>query len=343
MKLLIVTQTVDVQNPVLGFFHRWIEELSKECDSVHVICLKEGMHQLPGNVTVHSLGKENGRSRLKYLFRFYTVIWRLRREYDAVFVHMNPEYVVLGGVLWHLMGKRVFLWRNHYQSGLLTDLAAPLCRKVFYTSRFSYTAKFRNAMQMPVGVDLVAFRPDTAVARVPHSILSLGRISPSKRIDVLIDALGMVRARGVAFTADIYGSPLPQDEAYYAGLKDQVAQLGLDTVQFHPGPKNTDTPAIYSTHDIFVNASRSGMYDKTIFEAAACGSLVVASSDDYATEADTRCVFKDSDAAGLARALEGILSLSPSEAVALRSQGRTLAQKHSLESLMQELERQVRL
>lgn len=343
MKLLILTQAVDSQDPVLGFFHRWIEELAKTCESVHVICLKEGAHDLPKNVLVHSLGKEQGASRLQYVWRFYRFIWLLRKEYDAVFVHMNPEYVVLGGILWRLMGKRVFLWRNHYQSGFLTDLAAPLCHKVFYTSRFSYTAKFRNAVQMPVGVDVAACRPDAAAMHTPRSILSLGRISPSKRIDVLIDALGILREHGVAFSADIHGSPLPQDEAYHTGLKDQAARLGLDSVQFHPGPRNADTPAIYASHDIFVNASRSGMYDKTIFEAAACGTVVVASSGDYAAEADTRCVFKDSDAADLARALEGILTLPPSEAVALRSHGMALAQKHSLESLMQQLGHQMRL
>lgn len=334
MKLLIITQTVDSQDPVLGFFHRWIEEFVKGCDAVRVVCLKEGVHQLPGNVTVRSLGKESGRSRFKYLWRFYSAIWSLRREYDAVFVHMNPEYVVLGGILWRLMGKRVFLWRNHYQGGWLTDLAGPLCQKVFYTSRYSYTAKFRNAVQMPVGVDLAAFRPDAAPERAPRSILSIGRIASSKRIDVLLEALGILRERGVAFTADIYGSPLSQDEAYYAGLKDQAARLGLASVQFHPGPKNADTPPLYASHDIFVNASRSGMYDKTIFEAAACGAIVVASSKDYAAEADARCVFEDSDPASLAQALEGIVSLSPSEADTMRTQGMALANRHTLPQLV---------
>src|SRR5580704_11376753 len=97
MRLLICTQAVDLDDPVLGFFHRWIAELSKRCERVHVICLKEGRHELPANVFVHSLGKEGGRSRVKYLLNFYRYIRELRGEYDAVFVHMNSEYVVLGG------------------------------------------------------------------------------------------------------------------------------------------------------------------------------------------------------------------------------------------------------
>ena len=89
MRLLIVTQAVDRNDPVLGFFHRWIEEISQHVQTVHVVCLKEGPHSLPSNVTVHSLGKESGRSRLKYVTRFYSYIWKFRGEYDAVFVHMN--------------------------------------------------------------------------------------------------------------------------------------------------------------------------------------------------------------------------------------------------------------
>lgn len=33
MKLLIVTQAVDTEDPVLGFFVRWIEELGKHVES----------------------------------------------------------------------------------------------------------------------------------------------------------------------------------------------------------------------------------------------------------------------------------------------------------------------
>src|ERR1041385_8548279 len=120
MRLLVTTQAVDLNDPVLGFFHRWIEELAKHYEHVHVICLKEGEQRLPSNVSVHSLGKEQGRSRVKYLVLFYRYIWTLRNEYDAVFVHMNQEYVLLGWKLWFLLGKRIVLWRNHKKGSFLT-------------------------------------------------------------------------------------------------------------------------------------------------------------------------------------------------------------------------------
>src|SRR3989344_4493728 len=113
MRLLVITQKVDRNDPVLGFFHRWIEEFSKHCEKVHVICLKEGVNDLPENVAVHSLGKEEGKSRITYLWRFYYYVLKYRSQHDAVFVHMNPEYVLLGSLFWKIVGKRIVLWYMH--------------------------------------------------------------------------------------------------------------------------------------------------------------------------------------------------------------------------------------
>ncbi len=98
MKLLILTQKVDKNDPILGFFHRWIEEFANHCEQVTVICLAKGKSTLPPTVSVLSLGKEAGQSRLKYLWRFYRYLWRERQNYDTVFVHMNQEYVLLGAL-----------------------------------------------------------------------------------------------------------------------------------------------------------------------------------------------------------------------------------------------------
>ena len=85
MRLLIVTQTVDSGDPILGFFHRWIEEFAKHTERIEVICLREGFHALPANVRVHSLGKERGAAgRATYALHFLSLVWRLRHDYDAL-------------------------------------------------------------------------------------------------------------------------------------------------------------------------------------------------------------------------------------------------------------------
>src|SRR5947207_2952335 len=134
MRLLITTQAVDTNDPVMGFFVEWLLALSNRFEHIHVICLKKGAYTLPPNVSVHSLGKpsfakamkgEGSRAidRLKYTMRFYRYSWNLRGEYDSVFVHMNQEYVLLAGALWKALGRKVYLWRNHIKGSFLTNIA----------------------------------------------------------------------------------------------------------------------------------------------------------------------------------------------------------------------------
>ncbi len=284
MKLLICTQKVDKSDPVLGFFHRWIIEFSKHFESVTVICLYEGEHELPINVKVLSLGKEKGKSSIKYTLRFYKYIWKERKNYERVFVHMNQEYILIGGLFWKLCRKKIYMWRNHYSGSRLTSIAVAFCTKVFCTSRFSFTAKYKKTAFMPVGIDTEFFKYTPAIVRIPKSILSQGRISPSKNIHILVEVFGALNRKGITFTASIYGDPLPRDMEYYTSLKKRVQELGLgEIVTFYSALCYRDLPNVYSKHQIFVNLSPSGMYDKTMFEAAACGCVVVALNKDLKT------------------------------------------------------------
>ena len=324
MRLLIVTQVVDVTDPYLGFFHSWLLEFARRFERIEVICLREGKHSLPENVQVHSLGKEQGVSRLTYLLRLMRYAWQLRRGYDAVFVHMNQEYVLLLGWLWKSLRKRIYLWRNHYEGGVITDIAAQFATKVFCTSRFSYTAKYTKTTLMPIGVDTDTFRAQPGVVRVPRPILFFGRFAPAKRPHVLLEALGILASEGVSFRASFYGSALPKHATYRREVVQCAGKFGLsEVVTFFEGVPHAEAPAIFSAHEIFVNLSSSGMYDKTIFEAAACGALVLSSSRDVAALSGDGFVLSDpEDASGLADKLRTTLALPEEERSRLASQMR---------------------
>lgn len=339
-KLLILTQTIDSRDPVLGFMHRWIAKFAAHWQSITVICLNQGEYDLPANVKVLSLGKETGPSRLKYLANFYRYIFKERDNYDKVFVHMNEEYVLLGGIIWRLMGKKISMWRNHHAGSLKTRLAIALSHVVFCTSKYSYTAPFKKTIIMPVGIDTEAFRKISEINKKPSSILFLARISPVKKPHVLIDALGILAKKNISFTAHIYGDPLPKDIGYYESLKKQVAESGMaDKVSFHAGIPNTETPRVYSEHGIFVNLSSSGMYDKTIFEAMACETLSVASNLNLKGLIDVVFIFEEGNAADLATKLEKILKLADSDKVEFGCRLRELVvSKHSLSELSHKLE-----
>ncbi len=343
MRLLICTQSFDKNDRALGFFVGWTEELAKHFDLIRVICLSRGEATFPHNVAVYPLGKgEIGGprllKRLRYMARLVNLAWRLRGEYDAVFVHMNQEYLLAAGWLWALLRKDVHFWRNHYDGNALTDVAARFAKKVFYTSEHSYTAKFPQAVRMPVGVDISQYAQ--SASRTPRSILWYARVAPSKRLELFIEALALLRERGATFNASVYGSPLPEDASYYEAQKRRASELGLGlSVSFHAGLPHAEGAKVFGTHEIFVNTSRSGMYDKTIFEAAASHCIVLSSSKDMEKEMGPDFYFEDAET--LASELHRILGTEPGALLKIGEEFTELARRNSLQKLGERLAEEI--
>lgn len=262
MKLLIITQKVDKNDPILGFFHRWIEEFAKHCESLVVICLEEGESRLPQNVKIVSLGKEGGHSRLKYVFRFYKYISSERKNYDVVFVHMNQEYVILGWKLWKILGKKIWFWRNHVKGNLLTRISVWVSDRVFCTSPESYTARFKKTEIMPVGIDTEFFKPDSSVVRVPGSILFLGRISPVKKVLEFVEQF-----KNTDYVVTIAGPILGADQEY----GDKVLRALSPNIRYTGPVDQVGALRLYQSHEFYANKTPAGSFDKTILEALACG------------------------------------------------------------------------
>lgn len=343
MKILILTQKVDERDPVLGFMTGWIREFASKFEAISVVCLEKGVYTLPSNVQVFSLGKEQGesrfRQRIRYVWRFFKCIWHERKNYDAVFVHMNEEYVLLGGIFWKIFGKRIFMWRNHYAGSWKTNLAAAFCDKVFCTSKSSYTAKFKKTVLMPVGVDVEIFKPTVGVERKKRSIIFFARMSESKRPGVLLDALRLLMKRGADFSAKFYGNPPPAEKDFYEKLKQSFPELERYGM---PGVSNADAPRVFSEYEIFVNLSRAGMYDKTLFEAAACGCLVLAVSPDFAElVGDERFQITDLNPEAIADKLEKLLNLPDAEKFVLSEKFRAIAAGQDLQNLAVKLAEEI--
>lgn len=341
MKILLLTQKVDRTDGVLGFFHRWIEEFARYAEVVHVVCLSEGEHDLPDNVHVHSLGKEKGTGRLAYLWRFYRYIWTLRHDYDAVFVHMNQIYVVLGGLLWRLWGKRIGLWYMHKSVPITLRLAEKVTHDIFTGTTESFRLPSRKVTVTGHGIDVTAFAPKEA----PRDdgllqIVSIGRLSPVKDYETIIEAIDHLRKRGVEATLTIVGSAgTPEQGAYEADLKEQVRTRGLgEYVSFVGSVAHARIRQYLTEADVFVNMSHTGSLDKAVLEAMATETLVVTCNDPVRAmlgEYQGLLFVEKSDAGGLAERLSRIASLPSSERLKIGSALRTLVvENHNLTHLI---------
>ena len=347
MRILVCTQAVDTEERALGFFVRWLEEFAHAFTRIEVVCLKEGTHRLPGNIAVHSLGKEvrgasfagrgSGRlsARIFYTLRFYAHIWRLRHEYDAVFVHMNQEYVLLGALLWKLWGKKVVMWRNHKMGSRLTDIACALCDAICYTSPESYVAKKSRAQQMPIGIDTTQFRLLAQPAPF-DTVLFLGRLDPVKKPEVFLQALDLLAREAVNCKVDGYGDPTDPTAAHVQALREAIGALeSRGILRWHSGIPHHETAAIYASHGIYVNITPSGSFDKTIGEAMASGCLVVAANQAIRGVVPDELLVDPDSFQDVARGIEAALMIPPAarEDIIRRSVA-FIEQQHSLRALV---------
>tara|TARA_B100000745_G_scaffold292684_2_gene233830 strand:+ start:294 stop:1316 length:1023 start_codon:yes stop_codon:yes gene_type:complete len=274
MKLLIITQVVDTQHPILGFFHRWIVEFAKHVEHLHVVALQVGEYDLPKNVTVHSLGKEEGVSKLEYVRRFYSYTWKYRNEYDSVFVHMNQIYVLLGMFIWQGLKKRVLLWYMHKSVTTSLKFAHAFVDGVASASKESFRVKSKKLHILGHGIDTELFAYKNKAESKMLKILSVGRIAPVKQIEVLIAA---VLNCGNS-TLSVVGAPITKtDKVYEEGLKKEFGTK----VSFLGAKTQEELPFLYQGADVFVNTSNTGSIDKVVLEAMSTGTLVISTNEAF--------------------------------------------------------------
>jgi len=273
MKLLIITQKVDKDDSILGFFHRWIEEFAKNVESLIVICLEEGVHDLPKNVKVLSLGKDTGAGKIKRLLNFYKYIWVYRKEYDAVFVHMNQIYIILGGLLWRGLKKKMSLWYAHGKVSFSLRLAEKITNIVFTSTYTGFNIRSNKKKIVGQVIDVKHFQSLENIKKDYNSVVTVGRISNIKNIEVIIDLI----SKTDNFKLKVIGAPVQDKDFEYAQkIYLDVQNKGLsDRVSFLGPVSQENLPDILNKSHILINLSKTNSLDKAILEALACGLQVV--------------------------------------------------------------------
>jgi len=345
MRLLIITQKVDQNDDVLGFMHGWIAEFAKHCEQVTVIGLSVRDYDLPSNVKVFSLGKEIAASRRKYLWNFYRIIFRERNNYDAVFVHMNEQYVLLGFPLWKLMHKSVGLWYAHGNVSLSLRIAEQLADIIFTSTKTGFRLSSKKVHIVGQGIDMERFAL-TGHTRAPDDPLRLivvGRISPVKDYETTLRAVALLKEQGKNVTLDIVGGAgLPEQQEYFKALKKLTSELHIDeTVRFHGGLPNSAIGTLLARAHIFVSTSHTGSFDKAIGEAMATGLPILTCNEAFAEvlgEYASALMFSGGDVSALVKKIEDLSEQKDEDRAALGHALRDIiVTKHSLSGFVQKI------
>jgi glycosyltransferase involved in cell wall biosynthesis len=272
VKLAVVTQRVDLDDPVLGATVPKLRALAERVDPLVVLTLREGRHDLPANVRVRTLASSRRGSRG---VRFAAAL--LAERPDAVLAHMAPIYAVLAAPF----GAPVALWFTHPRDSRLLRLATRVSRVVLTVDERSFPFSSPKVRAIGHGVDVERFR---CVAREQGGalrLLALGRFAPVKRYDLIERAVSRVDGVEVEFVGPVLSDG---DRGY----RDSLAHT-RDPVAWR------EVPGLLGGYDALVSATVAGSADKAVFEGAAACLPVVASAPALASLLPPELRFTDED------------------------------------------------
>ncbi|MCG2694406.1 glycosyltransferase family 4 protein [Candidatus Parcubacteria bacterium] len=326
MKLLFITTKIHEKDDDFAFSSLWVEEFIRQGFDVSVICHEKGV--FTGNFPVYSLGREKGFSNFKSLLIFLKLIFKL--DYDRVFVHMNPKWVVPGALLWRIKKIPVYLWYTHYTMHFPLRVSHWLCKRLFCATENSMPQYDKDPKKVVTGhgIDMRFWNFNNVAnseKKPKTELLSVHRICRSKRLDLVIKALQFLPNE---YNLTVYGRELEDD--YAKEIKDLIEELGFGNrvklMGSVPMPKLLE---IYPQYQIMINMAMETI-DKTMVEAMLAGIQVVTTPNN-ARAIGMPNYPKEETPEAIAEYIKNIDFLSAEE---LR---RITRKNHSLESLIKKM------
>ncbi|MDD3896246.1 MAG: glycosyltransferase family 4 protein [Candidatus Peribacteraceae bacterium] len=326
-----MTQKVDRADPILGFFHRWVEAFARQCESVTVIGQEVGEHAFPPNVSVYSLGKEQGFFRWRQIIRFWNFNLILHRKYDVVLVHMTPVWVVLGAWLWFPLRKRAYLWYEARGGGWALPVALRLVRKVFSATEHGLPRSSPRRVILGHGVDTNFFIP-APQQREEGLVVTVGRITPVKHLEHVVRAFASLPGTPRLFLAG--NTITKQDALEKQRILALMRELRLEDRVTIRALRNEEVRDLLQRASLLLHACSGGL-DKVVLEAMACGCPIVSSSHAASSVLPAVCQASNET---LAAQAQTIFLLDSAARASLAAELRNLAEDgHSLAVLVQRM------
>jgi glycosyltransferase involved in cell wall biosynthesis len=345
LRVLMITQKVDQDDDVLGFTHTWVNKLAERVAQLHVLALSVGRHKLHDNVTLYSMGKEQGAGRLRRFVKFNRVVAPLvlRHQVDLVFVHMAPLYIILAAPWTKLARVPMVLWFTHKSVNWKLKLAHWLVDRVVTASSESFRLPSDKVVVTGHGIDTEVFKPvEGPRLEQPFTVLSVGRISPIKDYETLIEAADiLVNQRGQRDLRFVVVGDVGtvEQEEYAHHLRDLVKARRLETyVEFVGSVPYGRVADYYRQASAFVGTSRTGSLDKAGLEAMACGLPLLTCNEAFTNvlgDFSDMLMFDKGNADDLAEKILDVIEIkTESRLVFERVLRDIVVQEHDIERLM---------
>lgn len=289
MRLLIINFEMDPDSKVLAWQLSVALDLANLCEQVVVLTNRSGDFSCPANMSVYRFPKILFRAPLRWLggkwwMNLFVLYLCKRYAIKACFIHMNMEWGYRLAPVFSLLKIPVLLWYAH---GTVTDelkRAHRYVTRVVTSTPEGFRLPSNKLSIIGQGVDTSLFTIQE-LAPSATDILTVGRISSRKRLDLLIDVMDALVGLDPAtpFRLIIIGAPLTaQDQAYQEQLVEKAAQSqASQRIQFVGHVSTACIPAYYRTAFLHLNLSLTGSMDKTVMESLAAGCPVLTGNEAF--------------------------------------------------------------
>ena len=282
MKILVITQKYDINDSNLGAFIDWWNKLAEKLEKIYILALEKRSEPTKANMEVLSMGKEEGAGFLRKIFGFYSGFFKTIGKVDAVLVHMIPKYIILSFPVAFILRKPIFMWYTGVTVNRQLKLAVLFCKKVFTAHEAAMRVETKKRIVVGHGIDINKFSISNfspfggspegrQFSNDEITILSVGRITPSKGHDFIIRAIADLIKSGYSVKLKIIGGVIQEyHQEYFEYLKRLAKDLKINEKVEFLGPVSYDKMPVYlQSAEILINAVPFGGLDKVILEAMA--------------------------------------------------------------------------
>lgn len=281
MKLLIFNYSMNSTNQVFSHQRKIALELAKFFDEIDIVTSENYTEGPIGNIEIFSTRWKMGRT-IRNLIVFYavTIPLLLKHRRGIVFSHMTDVQSALIAVPCRILGIRHVLWYAHRSSSFYLRICYPFLDVLSTSTEGSCPISGGKVVVLGQAIDAsIAERISAPPRFPPKSWYHVGRIDPSKNIEVIIRAIKTLNERNQGVELHFYGAPSSKKFLnYYQNLKTIHEQD--EWISFHGHLNSYDLPEVASLHDGFIHAFW-GSLDKSLVEAIMLRRIVVSANPEY--------------------------------------------------------------
>ena len=272
--LYLFNLSTDDNNPILNFSWNWVTEFSKLYHEVFVFTTHMGNRKPDDGIKITEIGGGSSTKRLKAiikLLKIFATIFKDRKR-AVVFHHMSVNSAVILGLPLRFAGVKQGLWYSHSSNNWKIKLASKFVTRIFSSSETAFPIDSKKISFLGHGIVVEDFiqNPYRSL-ETAHKIVSIGRITPIKKLEKLLHAVSeaSIFPKKITFIGPTSG----KDYKYREHLFELAKLLEID-LEIMDQIESNKIPKKLSAFGIFYTGTPKST-DKAAIEAAISGCYVL--------------------------------------------------------------------